>query len=266
VDRRPVGVFDSGMGGLTVLHECLVTMPHEDFVYLGDGARLPYGPRPLDEIRRFSLEIAGYLEAQGVKLILVACNAATSAALPDLQERWGRLDGLLHAIGFAPESCLRGGFQDAPWEDVSKALHISTYSYVALGRGFADLLAAGEDPAIVGLDFDAQVAWPGYDWMGVAKAGLESASRYLARELGPEGVRVNLVAAGPLQTMAAKSIDGFDGFEPIWEERAPLGWDSADPTPVAKAVCALLSDWMPGITGEIVHVDGGYHAIGAGTR
>jgi glutamate racemase len=87
MDSRPIGVFDSGMGGLTVLHECLVTMPQEDFVYLGDGARLPYGPRPLDEVRRFSLEIAGYLAAQGVKLILVACNTATSAALPDLQER-----------------------------------------------------------------------------------------------------------------------------------------------------------------------------------
>jgi glutamate racemase len=86
VDSRPVGVFDSGVGGLTVLHECLVTMPHEDLVYLGDHARLPYGPRPLDEVRRFAREIAAYLERQGVKLLLVACNTATSAALPQLQE------------------------------------------------------------------------------------------------------------------------------------------------------------------------------------
>jgi meromycolic acid enoyl-[acyl-carrier-protein] reductase len=181
-----------------------------------------------------------------------------------IDERWGRLDGLLHAIGFAPASCLGGGFLDAPWEDVATAVHVSTYSYAALGSGFADLLAAGEHASIVGLDFDAQIAWPGYDWMGVAKAGLESANRYLARELGPRGIRVNLVAAGPLNTMAARSIDGFRGFEDVWAERAPLGWDLGDPTPVARTVCSLLSDWMPGVTGEIVHVDGGVHAVGAG--
>ena len=187
-----------------------------------------------------------------------------AAVAADLRERWGRLDGLLHAIGFAPASCLGGGFLDAPWEDVATAVHVSTYSYVALGRGFADLLTAAESPAMVGLDFDAQVAWPGYDWMGVAKAGLESASRYLARDLGPRGIRVNLVAAGPLNTMAARSIDGFGEFEGVWQERAPLGWDLSDPTPVARTVCALLSDWTPGVTGEIVHVDGGVHAMGAG--
>ncbi len=187
-----------------------------------------------------------------------------AAVAADLTDRWGAVDGILHAIGFAPASCLGGGFLDAPWEDVGTALHVSTYSYVALGRGFADLLAAADNPAIVGLDFDAQVAWPGYDWMGVAKAGLESANRYLARDLGPRGVRVNLVAAGPLNTMAARSIDGFSGFEGVWDDRAPLGWDLGDPTPVAKTVCSLLSDWTPGVTGEIVHVDGGVHAIGAG--
>ena len=189
-----------------------------------------------------------------------------SAAAADVQERWGRVDGLLHAIGFAPASCLGGGFLDAPWEDVATALQVSTYSYASLARGFRDLLAAADGASIVGMDFDAAVAWPTYDWMGVAKAGLESANRYLARELGPQNIRVNLVAAGPLQTMAAKSIDGFSGFEPIWQERAPLGWDSKDPEPVARAVCALLSDWMPAVTGEIIHVDGGVHAIGAGTR
>jgi meromycolic acid enoyl-[acyl-carrier-protein] reductase len=186
-----------------------------------------------------------------------------AAAVAVVEERWGRLDGLLHAIGFAPASCLGGGFLDAPWEDVATALHVSTYSYASLARGFADLLAV-DGGSIVGLDFDATIAWPGYDWMGVAKAGLESANRYLARDLGPRGIRVNLVAAGPLHTMAARSIDGFSDFETVWQERAPLGWDLRDPEPVARTVCALLSDWMPAVTGEIVHVDGGVHAIGAG--
>lgn len=185
-----------------------------------------------------------------------------TAVADEVAARWGRLDGLLHAIGFAPASCLGGGFLDAPWEDVATALQVSTYSYAALGRTFADLLAV-DGGAMVGLDFDAQVAWPGYDWMGVAKAGLEATNRYLARDLGPRGIRVNLVAAGPLHTMAARSIDGFGGFEAIWQERAPLGWDLRDPEPVARAVCALLSDWLPGVTGEIVHVDGGVHAMGA---
>lgn len=188
------------------------------------------------------------------------------AVAGELTDRWGHLDGVLHAVGYAPPSCLGGGFLDAPWEDVATALQVSTYSYPALARGMRKLLASADGASVVGLDFDASVAWPTYDWMGVAKAGLESANRYLARELGPEGVRVNLVAAGPLQTIAAKSIDGFGGFEPIWQERAPLGWDSSDPEPVARVVCALFSDWMPAITGEIVHVDGGVHAIGAGTR
>jgi meromycolic acid enoyl-[acyl-carrier-protein] reductase len=186
-----------------------------------------------------------------------------SAAAAVVGERWDDgLDGLLHAIGFAPASCLGGGFLDAPWDDVATAVHVSTYSYAALAGGFADLLAA-RNGAIVGLDFDAQVAWPGYDWMGVAKAGLESANRYLARDLGPRGIRVNLVAAGPLNTMAARSIDGFGDFEAVWKERAPLGWDLSDPEPVARAVCALFSDWTAGVTGEIVHVDGGVHAVGA---
>ncbi|GGI06268.1 enoyl-ACP reductase FabI [Egicoccus halophilus] len=188
-----------------------------------------------------------------------------AAAAEQVAERWGRLDGLLHAIGFAPASCLGGGFLDAPWEDVATALQVSTYSYPALANGFADLLGQAGGGSVVGLDFDAQVAWPGYDWMGVAKAGLESANRYLARELGARNIRVNLVAAGPLNTMAARSIDGFADFETVWKERAPLGWDLADPTPVARTVCALLSDWVVGVTGEILHVDGGLHAMGAGT-
>ncbi|MDX1658318.1 MAG: enoyl-ACP reductase FabI [Nitriliruptorales bacterium] len=181
----------------------------------------------------------------------------------EVDDRWGHLDGMLHAVAFAPESCLGGGFLDAPWEDVSTALQVSTYSLAALGRGFSSLLEASGSGAIVGLDFDASVAWPGYDWMGVAKAGLESTARYLARDLGPRGIRVNLVAAGPLHTMAARSIDGFGGFEDVWTDRAPLGWDMRDPEPVARTVCALLSDWTPATTGEIVHVDGGVHALGS---
>lgn len=182
----------------------------------------------------------------------------------DLGDRWGALDGALHAVAFAPDTALGGNFLTADWSDVATALQVSTYSLVALGSGIADLLAAGDAPSVVGLDFDATVAWPGYDWMGVAKAGLESASRYLARDLGPRGIRVNLVAAGPLHTIAAHGIAGFETFEPVWQERAPLGWDARDATPVARTACALLSTWMPGVTGELIHCDGGVHAVGTG--
>jgi enoyl-[acyl-carrier protein] reductase I len=185
------------------------------------------------------------------------------AAAADLEQRWGAVDGVLHAIGFAPPTCLGGGFLDAPWEDVSVALHISTYSLKALAAGMLPLLRAAGGGSVVGLDFDATKAWPAYDWMGVAKAGLESCARYLARDLGPDKVRVNLVAAGPMRTMAAKSIPGFAKFEDTWHERAPLGWDVNDSTAVAKACVVLLSDWLPMTTGEMVHVDGGYHAMGA---
>ncbi len=179
-----------------------------------------------------------------------------------LGERWDRLDGLVHAVGFAPEACLGhdDGLLGADWDDVATALHVSTYSFASLARAVRPLLHTGS--SIVGLDFDASVAWPAYDWMGVAKAGLESASRYLARDLGPAGVRVNLVAAGPLRTVAARSIPGFDALSGPWVKRAPLGWDVTDPEPVARTVVALLSDWLPATTGEIVHVDGGAHAIG----
>jgi enoyl-[acyl-carrier protein] reductase I len=173
----------------------------------------------------------------------------------------GSLDGVLHAIGFAPPDALGGGYLQTTWADVSTALQISTYSLVSLARAVLPLL--GEGGSIVGLDFDASRAWPAYDWMGVAKAGLESAARYLARDLGPKGIRVNLVAAGPLRTMAAKSIPGFDGFEQVWKERAPLGWDVEDARPAALACVALLSDFFPATTGSVVHVDGGVHAVGA---
>ncbi|HET7653830.1 MAG TPA: enoyl-ACP reductase FabI [Acidimicrobiales bacterium] len=180
-----------------------------------------------------------------------------------LRDRWGGLDGVLHAIGFAPPSCLGGGFMDATWDDVSVAMHVSAYSLKALAAGMAPLFDAAGGGSVVGLDFDATVAWPAYDWMGVAKAALESTARYLAREMGPSKVRVNLVAAGPIRTLAAKSIPGFERFEDVWDDRAPLGWDVHDAEPVARACVALLSDWFPMTTGEMVHVDGGYHAIGA---
>ena len=184
------------------------------------------------------------------------------AAVRDaLGERWGRVDGALHAIGFAPESCLGGGFVDAPWDDVAVALQISAYSLKTIAEIVTPLMSGGG--SIVGLDFDATVAWPAYDWMGVAKAAFESCARYLARELGPQGIRVNLVAAGPVKTVAARSIPGFARFEDVWDERAPLGWNVKDSSAVAKACVALLSDWFPMTTGEMVHVDGGFHATGA---
>ncbi|HKA97806.1 MAG TPA: enoyl-ACP reductase FabI [Streptosporangiaceae bacterium] len=171
-----------------------------------------------------------------------------------------RLDGVLHGIAFAPQSALGGNFLDTEWADVATALHVSAYSLKALTMAALPLMDGGG--AVVGLDFDASVAWPAYDWMGVAKAGLESCARYLARDLGPRGIRVNLVAAGPLRTMAAKSIPGFAAFEDVWPERAPLGWKISDPEPAARACVALLSDWFPATTGEIVHADGGVHAVG----
>ncbi|MDQ1383688.1 MAG: meromycolic acid enoyl-[acyl-carrier-protein] reductase [Actinomycetota bacterium] len=174
----------------------------------------------------------------------------------------GHLDGVLHAIGFAPESCLGGGFLTAPWEDVAVALQVSAYSLKSLAVACRPMMTRGG--SIVGLDFDnSRVAWPVYDWMGVAKAAFESTARYLARDLGPEGIRVNLVAAGPIRTIAARSIPGFEQFEDAWDQRAPLGWNVKDPTPVGAACVALLSDLFPATTGEVVHVDGGYHAIGA---
>jgi meromycolic acid enoyl-[acyl-carrier-protein] reductase len=185
-----------------------------------------------------------------------------NAVAEDLQSRWGGLDGALHSIGFAPPACLGGGFLEAGWDDVKVAIEISAYSLKALAAGIRPLMQAAGAGSIVGLDFDATVAWPGYDWMGVAKAALESTSRYLARELGPDRIRVNLVAAGPIKTMAAKSIPGFSLFEDVWDGRAPLGWSVTDATPVARACVALLSDWFPATTGEMVHVDGGFHAMG----
>jgi meromycolic acid enoyl-[acyl-carrier-protein] reductase len=182
----------------------------------------------------------------------------------DLGARWGRLDGVLHAIAFAPPDALGGGFLDTPASSAITAFETSAFSLKALAAALAPLLEAGEHGgSVVGLDFDASVAWPVYDWMGVAKAALESVSRYLARDLGPRGVRVNLVSAGPIETVAAGGIPDFETLASLWQTGAPLGWDTRDAAPVAAAVCFLLSDHARAITGEILHVDGGFHAIGA---
>ncbi len=178
-----------------------------------------------------------------------------------LDERWGGLDGALHAIAFAPQDAMGGRFLTAPAQSACEAFQTSAFSLKALAVALAPLMPRGS--GLVGLDFDASVAWPIYDWMGVAKAALESVSRYLARDLGPEGIRVNLVSAGPLGTVAARGIPGFEQLAELWQAQAPLGWDVEDPAPVARAICWLLSDYAHGISGEIVHVDGGFHAVGA---
>jgi enoyl-[acyl-carrier protein] reductase I len=185
------------------------------------------------------------------------------AGLADaVREHVDGLDGVVHSIAYGnPETLLGGKFLEGPWPDVAQAVQVSAYSLMSLAQACRPVMTDGG--SVVGLTFDATVAWPAYDWMGVAKAGLESCSRYLARDLGPAGIRVNLVSAGPLKTLAAKAIPGFEGLESMWSDRSPLGWDNKDYEPTAKAVCALLSDFFPATTGEIVHVDGGFHAMGA---
>jgi meromycolic acid enoyl-[acyl-carrier-protein] reductase len=205
---------------------------------------------------------AGRLPVTPPIVELDVTNAEDLSALAGrVREHVDGLDGVLHSIGFAPEAALGGRFLETEWEDVSTAVHVSAYSLKALAVAAKPLMEAGG--SVVGLDFDATVAWPKYDWMGVAKAAFESTARYLARDLGPSGIRVNLVAAGPIRTMAAKSIPGFDDFEDVWSTRAPLAWDLDDPVPAARACVALMSDWFPATTGEIVHVDGGVHSQGA---
>ena len=216
----------------------------------------------VEKVQRHTARAAAKLPVEPEILLLdVADQESIDALRGDLVDRGITLDGALHAIGFAPPVCLGGTFLDATWDDVSVAVNVSAYS----SKGLADVVAPlmSDGGSLVGLDFDATVSWPAYDWMGVAKAALESTSRYLARYLGPSGIRVNLVAAGPIKTVAARSIPGFSQFEDAWDGRAPLGWDVKQPEPVAQACVALLSDWFPMTTGEIVHVDGGYHAMGA---
>ena len=194
--------------------------------------------------------------------LVIELDVTNQEHLDSLAERLGEhvdhLDGVLHSIGFAPPGAFN--FLEASWEDVGTAVHASAYSLKALAVAALPLMTAGG--SIVGLTFDARYAWPLYDWMGVAKAAFESTSRYCARDLGPKGVRVNLVAAGPVRTTAAKSVPGFLAFEEIWGDRSPLGWDVNDAVPTAKACVALMSDWFPATTGEIIHVDGGFHAMG----
>jgi enoyl-[acyl-carrier protein] reductase I len=186
-----------------------------------------------------------------------------AAVAAELESRWGAVDGVLHAIAHAPDDALGGAFLETGYESAAQAFRTSAYSLQALARHLAPLLERADGAAIVGLDFDATVAWPAYDWMGVAKAALESTARYLARDLGSRGVRVNLVSAGPVETAAGGGIPGFGELAATWADGAPLGWDASDPTPVARAVCFLLSDWAAAVSGEILHVDGGFHALGA---
>jgi enoyl-[acyl-carrier protein] reductase I len=184
------------------------------------------------------------------------------AVAAGVMRRWGRLDGCVHAIGFAPQDALGGNFLHTPWESVATAFQTSAYSLKALAVGMLDPMKAAGSASVVSLDFDGRYAWPIYDWMGVAKAGLESITRYLARDLGPFGIRVNTVSAGPVRTMAGKSIPGFDQIADTWLKRAPLGWDMNDATAVGEMCCFLMSDWARFTTGEMIHVDGGYHAMG----
>ncbi|MFI2751834.1 enoyl-ACP reductase FabI [Cellulomonas sp. P22] len=210
---------------------------------------------------RLTQAIARRLPAPAPVVQLDVTSAEDLAALADrVREHVDGLDGVVHSIGFAPQSVMGGNFLAGEWEDVATAVQVSAFSLKSLAVAAQPLLARGS--SIVGLTFDARYAWPVYDWMGVAKAAFESTARYLARDLGPEGVRVNLVSAGPIRTTAAKSIPGFEQMEGGWPDRAPLGWDVTDPEPTARAVAALLSDWFPATTGEIVHVDGGVHAMG----
>ena len=215
--------------------------------------------------RRMTERAATRLPSEVDVLELDVNNASDLVALSDsLRDRWGSVDGALHAIAFAPEDALGGRFMTTPPESAAAAFQTSAFSMKALAAALEPLM--GQGSSIVGLDFDATVAWPIYDWMGVAKAALESVSRYLARDLGPRGIRVNLVSAGPLGTVAARGIPGFEGLAELWRSQAPLGWDVEDPAPVADTICFLLSDYARAISGEIVHVDGGFHAVGAPTQ
>ncbi len=216
----------------------------------------------LESMMKHTARAARKLPVEPELLAFDVSDPAQVATLRDaLAAKWDRVDGALHAIGFAPPVCLGGTFLEAQWDDVAVAVNVSAYSLKALADAVAPLMTDGG--SIVGLDFDATVSWPAYDWMGVAKAAFESTARYLARYLGPQGVRVNLISAGPIKTVAARSIPGFHQFEDVWDTRAPLGWNVKDPSAVARSTVALLSDWFPMTTGEIIHVDGGYHAMGA---
>ena len=212
--------------------------------------------------RQFSLteRTAKRLPVEAPVVELDVTDSATLDALADaVRVHVPHLDGVLHSIAFAPQDALGGNFLNTPWDSVATAVQISAYSLKSLAMAALPLMENGG--SIVGLTFDATVAWPVYDWMGVAKAAFESTNRYLARDLGPKNVRCNLVAAGPLGTVAAKSIPGFESIVEVWNSRAPIGWVFDDTEPSARACVALMSDWFPKTTGEIIHVDGGVHAI-----
>jgi enoyl ACP reductase len=219
-------------------------------------------------MRRLTERAAKQLPQPAEVLALDVNRAADILAVgEELERRWGSLDGVVHSIAWAPPDALSGNFVETPTDSALLALQTSAISLQALVRGMLPLLrASATGGSVVGLDFDASVAWPGYDWMGVSKAALEAVSRYLARDLGANGIRVNLVSAGPLKTPAAGALDGFSNLAARWENQAPLGWDPTDPSPVARVACFLLSEWSQGVTGEIVHVDGGYHAMGTWLR
>jgi meromycolic acid enoyl-[acyl-carrier-protein] reductase len=232
--------------------------------------------------KRMTERAAGQLPTAAEVLELDVNSAADIEAVrAELHERWGALDGLLHAVAYAPPDALGGEFLSTPLESAVSAYQTSAFSLKALVAGLLPLLEAGggegggadgkagaggagaaAGAAVVGLDFDASVAWPSYDWMGVAKAALEAVARYLARDVGARGIRVNLVSAGPIETLAAGGIPGFSQLAEVWSQTAPLAWDVEDPGPVADAACFLLSPLARAITAEIVHVDGGFHAMG----
>ena len=205
---------------------------------------------------------AGRLPNEAAVIELDVVNQEHLDGLADsVRAHVSTIDGVLHSIGFAPQEALGGNFLNTSWADVATAIEVSAFSFKSLAMAALPLMGPGG--SVVGLDFDSTLAWPKYDWMGVAKAARESTCRYLARDLGPQGIRVNLVAAGPIRTMAAKGIPGFDSFEEVWATRSPIGWDLDDPDPAGKACVALMSDWFPATTGEILHVDGGVHSQGA---
>lgn len=230
-------------------------------VALAEGAKVLL-TAPMCRVHRMTSRMATRL---GVSAPVLALDVEQPGDLDDLagairDAGWDSVDGVVHAMAYAPETALGSDFASLPWQDAASTLKVSTWSLAALAHAARPLLRPGS--SMVALDFDGTKAWAGYDWMGVAKAGLEATARYLARDLGPAGVRVNLVAAGPLRTLAARGLPGFERRSEEWHGRAPLGWDCADAGPVARAVVALMSDWFPATTGEIFHVDGGFHAVG----
>jgi enoyl-[acyl-carrier protein] reductase I len=221
--------------------------------------------RGLSLTKRTARKLAEFGEVGEIIELDVTDPQQVEAAAAELTTRFGRLDGLVHAIGMAPQSCLGNGMFVAPFEDVAIALHISTYSLAALVGTFRPLLQKSEalgGASVIALDFDGSRAYPMYDWMGVMKAGLESLGRYLAKEVGPDRIRVNMLAAGPIRTVAAKSIPGFSQFEDTWSDKAPLGWDVYDSSAVADTAVAMLSPLLRGTTASVVYVDGGYHSMG----